>query len=58
MPTETTPTPELEEHLSGLHRLHRGKVRDIFAVADHQMLLVATDRVSAFDVVLPLSPPE
>ncbi len=46
-------TPPLEEHLDGLHRLHRGKVRDIFAVDEHKMLLVATDRVSAFDVVLP-----
>jgi len=52
MTTETA-TPPLEEHLDGLHRLHRGKVRDIFAIDDHTMLLVATDRVSAFDVVLP-----
>ena len=52
MTTETA-VPPLEEHLDGLHRLHRGKVRDIFAVDDHTMLLVATDRVSAFDVVLP-----
>ena len=45
--------PPLEDHLEGIHRLHRGKVRDIFAVDDHRMLLVATDRVSAFDVILP-----
>jgi phosphoribosylaminoimidazole-succinocarboxamide synthase len=36
-----------------MHRLHRGKVRDIFAIDRNHMLLVATDRVSAFDVVLP-----
>lgn len=53
MTTDTTDTPKLEQHLDGLHRLHRGKVRDIFAVDDHRMLIVATDRVSAFDVVLP-----
>lgn len=53
MTTETESTPPLEQHLDGLHRLHRGKVRDIFAVDRNQMLLVATDRVSAFDVVLP-----
>lgn len=53
MSTETESTPPLEQHLEGLHRLHRGKVRDIFAVDRTQMLLVATDRVSAFDVVLP-----
>lgn len=52
MTTETAPTP-LEAHLDGMHRLHRGKVRDIFAVDEHHLLLVATDRVSAFDVVLP-----
>ncbi len=39
--------------LSGLELLHRGKVRDIYAIGDDQMLLVASDRLSAFDVVLP-----
>ena len=35
-------------------RLHaRGKVRDIYGVEDDRLLLVATDRISAFDVVLP-----
>ncbi len=55
MSTQTSEfeTPQIEGHLAGLHRLHSGKVRDIFAVDDHHMLLVATDRVSAFDVVLP-----
>jgi phosphoribosylaminoimidazole-succinocarboxamide synthase len=43
----------IDSELAGLHLLHRGKVRDIYAVDDHRMLLVATDRVSAFDVVLP-----
>src|SRR3989338_6454475 len=31
----------------------RGKVRDIYAVGDYQLLMVASDRLSAFDVVLP-----
>jgi phosphoribosylaminoimidazole-succinocarboxamide synthase len=35
-----------------LHRIGRGKVRDIYEVDDERLLLVATDRVSAFDVVL------
>jgi phosphoribosylaminoimidazole-succinocarboxamide synthase len=39
--------------LTGLTRIHRGKVRDTYAVDEHHMLLVATDRLSAFDVVLP-----
>jgi phosphoribosylaminoimidazole-succinocarboxamide synthase len=42
-----------ESHLQGLTRLHQGKVRDIYAVDDRHMLIVTTDRLSAFDVVLP-----
>jgi phosphoribosylaminoimidazole-succinocarboxamide synthase len=33
--------------------IHRGKVRDIYAIDDDHMLIVTTDRLSAFDVVLP-----
>jgi len=43
----------LESRLTGLARLHQGKVRDIYAVDDRHMLIVTTDRLSAFDVVLP-----
>ncbi len=39
--------------LSGLKLLHAGKVRDNYAVDEHSMLIVTTDRLSAFDVVLP-----
>jgi phosphoribosylaminoimidazole-succinocarboxamide synthase len=39
--------------LSGLELLHAGKVRDNYAVDEHSMLIVTTDRLSAFDVVLP-----
>jgi len=35
-----------------LQRIGRGKVRDIYAVGDDQLLLVTTDRISAFDVVM------
>jgi len=42
----------LQAEIDGLPLLHRGKVRDVFAVGDDQLLIVATDRVSAFDVVL------
>ena len=45
--------PMLESHLSGLQRIHQGKVRDIYAVDPDHMLIVTTDRLSAFDVVLP-----
>jgi phosphoribosylaminoimidazole-succinocarboxamide synthase len=39
--------------LSGMKLLHAGKVRDNYAVDDASMLIVTTDRISAFDVVLP-----
>jgi phosphoribosylaminoimidazole-succinocarboxamide synthase len=40
-------------HLSHLHLLHRGKVRDVYGLDDKRLLMVASDRLSAFDVVLP-----
>ena len=39
--------------LRGLEKLHEGKVRDIYAAGSTALLMVATDRLSAFDVVLP-----
>jgi phosphoribosylaminoimidazole-succinocarboxamide synthase len=36
----------------GLPHVHRGKVRDLYAVGDDQLLMVASDRLSAFDVVM------
>lgn len=39
--------------MTGLERIHQGKVRDIYAVDDDHLLIVTTDRLSAFDVVLP-----
>src|SRR5499427_89422 len=44
--------------LRGLERLHEGKVRDIYAVDAESLLIVTTDRLSAFDVVLPDPIPE
>lgn len=40
-------------NLPGLELLHRGKVRDVYALDAERVLIVATDRLSAFDVVLP-----
>ncbi|HEY5807890.1 MAG TPA: phosphoribosylaminoimidazolesuccinocarboxamide synthase [Povalibacter sp.] len=45
--------PLLQSNLTSLKRIHQGKVRDIYAVDDEHMLIVTTDRLSAFDVVLP-----
>lgn len=40
-------------HIKSLPLLHKGKVRDIYDIDDDHMLLVTTDRISAFDVVMP-----
>jgi phosphoribosylaminoimidazole-succinocarboxamide synthase len=49
-----SPSPPLfETHINSLTRIHQGKVRDIYDVDDAHILIVATDRLSAFDVVLP-----
>lgn len=39
--------------LRGLEKIHEGKVRDIYAAGPEALLIVTTDRLSAFDVVLP-----
>ncbi|SDY12001.1 phosphoribosylaminoimidazolesuccinocarboxamide synthase [Nitrosomonas sp. Nm33] len=46
-----------ETNLKSLPLLHRGKVRDIYAVDENNLLIVQTDRLSAFDVVLPTPVP-
>jgi len=43
----------LQTSLSDLQLLRRGKVRDVYDVDDNSLLVVATDRISAFDCVLP-----
>jgi len=45
--------PLFESSLTSLPRIARGKVRDIYAVGEDKMLIVTSDRLSAFDVVLP-----
>ncbi len=42
-----------ETSIESLPLLQRGKVRDVYAVGDDHLLMIATDRLSAFDVVLP-----
>ncbi len=37
----------------GQTRFYRGKVRDVYTIADHWLVMVASDRISAFDVILP-----
>ena len=47
------PTVLSQSNLPGLELLHRGKVRDVHAFGADELLIVASDRLSAFDVVLP-----
>jgi len=47
------PDALLQSSLHSLPLLHQGKVRDIYAIDDARMLIVTTDRLSAFDVVMP-----
>lgn len=49
----TNPVALYESSLSSLKLIARGKVRDIYDISDKYMLIVATDRLSAFDVILP-----
>ncbi|MBC7206419.1 MAG: phosphoribosylaminoimidazolesuccinocarboxamide synthase [Methyloversatilis sp.] len=42
-----------ESSIKSLPLIARGKVRDIYAIDDEKMLIVTTDRLSAFDVILP-----
>jgi phosphoribosylaminoimidazole-succinocarboxamide synthase len=53
LPADTATPPVHTTELRGLKKIHKGKVRDIYAVDANAMLIVTTDRLSAFDVVLP-----
>jgi phosphoribosylaminoimidazole-succinocarboxamide synthase len=46
-----------QSNLTGIPLKHRGKVRDIYAVSEDKLLIVQTDRLSAFDVILPTPVP-
>jgi phosphoribosylaminoimidazole-succinocarboxamide synthase len=49
----TATTALYQSEISSLKLIARGKVRDIYAIDDDTMLIVTTDRLSAFDVILP-----
>lgn len=51
-------TPISETHIHSLPLISRGKVRDLYAIDDRRLLMVATDRLSAFDVILPTPIPD
>jgi phosphoribosylaminoimidazole-succinocarboxamide synthase len=49
----TSVAPVVETTFSDLKLVRRGKVRDVYEVDEQRLLIVATDRISAFDCVLP-----
>lgn len=53
----TTSDALFETTIQSLPLVHRGKVRDIYLVDDEYLLIVQTDRLSAFDVILPTPVP-
>ncbi|MCS7177238.1 MAG: phosphoribosylaminoimidazolesuccinocarboxamide synthase [Candidatus Kapabacteria bacterium] len=53
MQLQSFPIPAITETQLPLPLLRRGKVRDVYEVDNERLLIVATDRISAFDVVLP-----
>src|SRR3989339_2177037 len=53
MKTVAGDIPTLKQSELPLKLLNRGKVRDIYAVGEDRLLIVTTDRLSAFDVILP-----
>jgi phosphoribosylaminoimidazole-succinocarboxamide synthase len=50
--------PLFQSELTSLPLVHRGKVRDIYAVGGDKLLIVQSDRLSAFDVILPTPIPD
>ena len=50
--------PLFQSELKSLPLVHRGKVRDIYAVGADKLLIVQSDRLSAFDVILPTPIPD
>jgi len=57
---QENPMPTTNDALAGLtdRHLHSGKVRDLYSAEDGSLLIVATDRISAFDYVLPSEIPD
>ena len=48
----------LQTDLTGIERHAQGKVRDVYSVDDSRLLIIASDRISAFDYILPTGIPD
>jgi phosphoribosylaminoimidazole-succinocarboxamide synthase len=57
-PAVPPPSDEVLDAQSGLTHLHSGKVRDLYATDTGHLVMVASDRISAYDVVLPTPIPD
>jgi len=53
----TNPKTMLNADINSLPLIHSGKVRDMYEIDDQHLLIVTTDRLSAFDVILPTPVP-
>jgi phosphoribosylaminoimidazole-succinocarboxamide synthase len=53
----TVPETLFQSELTSLELIGRGKVRDLYAIDDDHLMIVTTDRLSAFDVILPTAIP-
>ncbi len=42
----------LSTSIEGIHKIAEGKVRDLYEVDEHTLLFVASDRISAYDVIM------
>jgi len=51
--SESAQQPLLNSDIPSLQKLYSGKVRDLYAVDDEHLLIVASDRISAYDVIMP-----
>jgi phosphoribosylaminoimidazole-succinocarboxamide synthase len=58
MPVDMHSLGDSAPSLPGARHLHSGKVRDLYELADGQLLMVASDRISAFDYVLETTIPD
>ena len=56
----TSPLPGIPPapHIDGAEHLHSGKVRDLYRLPDGNLLMVASDRISAYDFVLDSTIPD
>jgi len=53
MTSDPAQKPLLYSDIKSLEKLYSGKVRDLYVVDEHHLLIIASDRISAYDVIMP-----